>query len=141
MRTMLEIRNMLEMRVALTDAHCYEIKEYLDLLDLTVDLDVVSMSDSGKVGKHTAISQPGLRYSQAEALVKILMKDSVFSGLSLAERNAVTKRILSDIQSRMMEDIVLLETKITRPDCKVFKLLFDLVGFHDVIPLIFDTQI
>lgn len=137
MRAMLEIRNRPEMRVALTDAHRREIKEYLDLLDLTVDLDVVSMADLSKVEKHTAISQPGLRYSQAEALVKTLLKDPVFCSLSLIERNAVTKRILSDVQGRMMEDIVLLETKIARPDCEVFKLLFD-VGEFDMV--VFDPE-
>lgn len=137
LRAMLEIRNRPEMRVALTDAHRREIKEYLDLLDLTVDLDVVSMADLSKVEKHTAISQPGLRYSQAEALVKTLLKDPVFCNLSLIERNAVTKRILSDVQGRMMEDIVLLETKIARPDCEVFKLLFD-VGEFDMV--VFDPE-
>lgn len=137
LRAMLEIRNRLEMRVTLTDAHRREIKEYLDLLDLTVDLDVVSMADLSKVEKHTAISQPGLRYSQAEALVKTLLKDPVFCNLSLIERNAVTKRILSDVQGRMMEDIVLLETKIARPDCEVFKLLFD-VGEFDMV--VFDPE-
>lgn len=137
LRAMLEIRNRPEMRITLTDAHRREIKEYLDLLDLTVDLDVVSMADLSKVEKHTAISQPGLRYSQAEALVKTLLKDSVFCNLSLIERNAVTKRILSDVQGRMMEDIVLLETKIARPDCEVFKLLFD-VGEFDMV--VFDPE-
>ena len=137
LRAMLEIRNRPEMRVTLTDAHRREIKEYLDLLDLTVDLDVVSMADLSKVEKHTAISQPGLRYSQAEALVKTLLKDPVFCNLSLIERNAVTKRILSDVQGRMMEDIVLLETKIARPDCEVFKLLFD-VGEFDMV--VFDPE-
>lgn len=137
LRAMLEIRNRPEMRITLTDAHRREIKEYLDLLDLTVDLDVVSMADLSKVEKHTAISQPGLRYSQAEALVKTLLKDPVFCNLSLIERNAVTKRILSDVQGRMMEDIVLLETKIARPDCEVFKLLFD-VGEFDMV--VFDPE-
>lgn len=137
LRMILDIRNRPEMSVTLTEAHRNEIKEYLDLLDLTIDLDMVYMSDLRKTGKHTAISQPGLRYSQAEALVITLMKDPVFCDLSLRERNTITKRILSDVQGRMMEDIVLLETKIARPDCEVFKLFFD-IGEFDMV--VFDTE-
>lgn len=121
----------------ITDAHRRELKEYLDLLDLTIDLDIVYLSDLNKKGKHTAISQPGLRYAQAEALIKSLMNDNVFRNLSLQERTAVTQRIMSDIKGRMLEDIVLLETKIARPDCEVFKLVFA-VGEFDMV--IFDPN-
>ena len=130
---LLNIKNKPELQVELTDAHRYEIKEYLDLLDLTIDLDVVYMSNLNKKEKHTAISQPGMRYSQAESLIKSLMNDDVFRTLPLAERNAVTQRILSDVRGRMLEDIVLLETKMARPACEVFKLLFDVGEFDMVI--------
>ena len=130
---LLNIKNKPELQVELTDVHRYEIKEYLDLLDLTIDLDVVYMSNLNKKEKHTAISQPGMRYSQAEALIKSLMNDDVFRTLPLAVRNAVTQRILSDVRGRMLEDIVLLETRMARPECEVFKLLFDVGGFDMVI--------
>lgn len=130
---LLNIKNKPELQVELTEAHRYEIKEYLDLLDLTIDLDVVYMSDLNKKEKHTAVSQPGMRYSQAESLIKSLMNDDVFRTLPLAERNAVTQRILSDVRGRMLEDIVLLETKMARPECEVFKLLFDVGEFDMVI--------
>lgn len=130
---LLNIKNKPELQVELTDVHRYEIKEYLDLLDLTIDLDVVYMSNLNKKEKHTAVSQPGMRYSQAESLIKSLINDDVFRTLPLAERNAVTQRILSDVQGRMLEDIVLLETKMARPECEVFKLLFDVGEFDMVI--------
>lgn len=130
---LLDIRNKPEQSVELTDAHRHEIKEYLDLLDLTVDLDLVYLPDLSRKAMHTAVSQPGMRYAQAEALIKTLLKDQVFHDLSLKERNAVTQRILSDVQGRMMEDIVLLETKIARPDCEVFKLIFDIGEFDMVV--------
>lgn len=79
------------------------------------------------------ITQPGMRYAQAEALVKTLMQDDVFRTFSLVERNAVTARILSDIQGRMMEDIVLLETKMAFPKCEVFKLVFARGEFDMVV--------
>ena len=129
---LLKIKNKPELKVELTDDHRYEIKEYLDLLDLTVDLDVVYLSKLNKKEKHTAISQPGMRYSQAESLIKSLMNDDIFRNLPLTERNAVTQRILSDVRGRMLEDMVLLETKIARPECEVFKLLFD-VGEFDMV--------
>ena len=127
---LLNIKNKPELQVELMDAHRYEIKEYLDLLDLTIDLDVVYMSNLNKKGTHTAVSQPGMRYSQAESLIKSLMNDDVFRTLPLAERNEVTQRILSDVRGRMLEDIVLLETKMARPKCEVFKLLFDVGEFE-----------
>ena len=132
LRELLEIKNKPEQTVTITDAHRREIKEYLDLLDLTIDLDTVYMTDLTK-HKHTAISQPGMRYAQAEALIKTLMQDSVMRMLSLTERNAIMQRILSDIQGRMMEDIVLLETQIAYPECEVFKLVFARGEFDMVV--------
>ena len=129
---LLKIKNKPELKVELTDDHRYEIKEYLDLLDLTVDLDVVYLSKLNKKEKHTAISQPGMRYSQAESLIKSLMNDDIFRTLPLTERNAITQRKLSDVRGRMLEDMVLLETKIAKPECEVFKLLFD-VGEFDMV--------
>lgn len=133
LKELLEIRNKPEQKVEISEAHRLEIKEYLDFLDLTVDLDVVHLPDLSKNEKHTAISQPGMRYAQAEALIKTLMRDSVFQMLSLAERNAVTQRIMSDIQGCMMEDIVLLETKMAYPKCEVFKLMFARGEFDMVV--------
>lgn len=132
---LLEIRNKAEQSVNITDVHKTEIKQYLDMLDLTVDLDTLYMTDLNKKEKRVAVAQPGMRYSQAEALIKSLMKDDIFRELSLRERNRVTERILNDIRGRMMEDIVVLETQIVKPNCEVFKLVlatgeFDMVVFE-----------
>jgi hypothetical protein len=134
---MLEIRNKPEQTVPISDAHRVEIKEYLDLLDITVDIDTRYLSDLNRKDKHTVITQPGLRYAQAEALVRSLMEDDVFRTFSLMERNTVIARIMSDIRGRMMEDIILLETKLALPDCQVFKLVFARGEFDMVI---FDPQ-
>ena len=133
LRRLLEIRNKPEQTVPISDAHRAEIKEYLDLLDITVDIDTRYLSDLNRKDKHTVITQPGLRYAQAEALVRSLMEDDVFRSFSLTERNTVIARIMSDIQGRMMEDIVLLETKLALPDCQVFKLVFARGEFDMVI--------
>lgn len=133
LRELLEIKNKPERKVAINDAHKREIKEYLDFLDLTVDVDIVYLPDFEHSRKHTVVTQPGMRYAQAEALVKTLMQDRVFGMLSLVERNAVTKRIMSDIQGLMLEDIVLLESKLAYPHCDVFKLVFATGEFDMVI--------
>lgn len=133
LRKLLEIRNKSEQSVNITEIHKTEIKQYLDMLDLTVDLDTVYMTDLNKKEKRVAVAQPGMRYSQAEALIKSLMKDDIFRELSLRERNKVTERILGDIRGRMMEDIVVLETQITKPDYEVFRLVFATGEFDMVV--------
>ncbi len=137
LRQILEIKNEPERTVEISDVHRIEIKEYLDMLDITVDIDTVYLSDLNKKEKRTVITQPGLRYAQAEALVKTLMLDEIFRTFSLGERNNVTLRILSEIKGRMMEDIVLLETKMAFPQCEVFKLVFARGEFDMVV---FDPQ-
>ncbi len=129
----LDILNKPEMKVEITDAHVQQIKEYLAILDLIVDIDVVNMHDLSKEEQQTVISQPGMRYAQAKALIDALSKDVVFSTISLNERNRVTDRMLSTIQGQLMEDIVLLETKLARPECEVFKLKFAVGEFDMVI--------
>lgn len=133
LRQLLEIRNRAEQTINISYAHRTQIKEYLDILDITVDVDVVSLTDLNRKEKRTIITQPGMRYTQAEALIKSLMDDDVFRTLSLRERNNVTTRILSEIKGRMMEDIVLLETKMAFSKCEVFKLVFARGEFDMVV--------
>jgi len=132
LKDLLEIRNKDEQRVKISDAHRIEIKEYLDLLDLTLEIELRNMADWGNSELRTVFSQPGMRYSQAEALIASLMDDNEFRGLSLIERRRVSERILSEIKGRMMEDIILLETKLAKPKCEVFKLQFA-VGEFDMV--------
>lgn len=100
------------------------MKEYLDALDLTVDIDIQTLPVGREKNYKTVFTQPGMRYSQAKELVQSLLEDEEFQELSIDERNAVIERILSDIKGRMMEDIVLLETKIANPKKQVFQLQF-----------------
>lgn len=133
LKTLLEIRDKEEQSVEIQDVHRFEIKEYLDLLDLTVEIQTRWMSDFNRKETRTAFSQPGMRYSQAEALIKSLMQDEKFRDMSLSERNRVTERILDEIKGRMMEDIVLLETQLSRKKCEVFRLQFAVGEFNMVV--------
>ena len=124
--------------MALDDVHAAEIKEYLDLLDLTREIDVLHLPDVSTKSSRTVIAQPGLRYAQADALIRSLLLDETFSALSLAERTAVQQRILTEIKGRMLEDIVLLETKLANPKKQVFVLQFP-VGEFDMV--VFDPEV
>ena len=132
LRKLLEIRNQAEQTVKLDRTHVREIREYLELLDLTQEIDVLHLPDVNEKGSRTVIAQPGLRYAQAGALIHSLLLDETFSALSLAERNAVQERVLNEIKGRMMEDIVLLETKLANPKKQVFVLQFP-VGEFDMV--------
>ena len=81
------------------------------LLDLIVDIPTEFLPVRAEKSFRTVISQPGLRYSQAEALVRQLLLDREFQSISAVERAAILERILNEIRGRMMEEIVLLETK------------------------------
>ena len=81
----------------------------------------------------TVIAQPGLRYAQAKALIESLLLDPAFSDLSITQRNMVQERILNEIMGRMMEDAVLLETKLANPKKQVFVLQFAIGEFDMVV--------
>lgn len=137
LRKLLEIRNKAEQTIELDDIHVAEIKEYLDLLDLTREIDVLHLPDVSIKSSRTVIAQPGLRYAQADELIRSLLLDETFSALSLAERTVVQERILTKIKGRMLEDIVLLETKLTNLKKQVFVLQFP-IGEFDMV--VFDPE-
>ena len=137
MKRLLEIRDRDECSVKIKDAHRMEIREYLQMLDMVCAVDVVNMASLNNSGSRTVLAQPGLRYAQSEALIRSLLMDEAFKKISIGERNRVVARILDEIRGRMMEEIVLLETKMARPDKQVFTLQFP-VGEFDMV--VFDSE-
>ncbi len=129
----LDILNIEEQTVAVSDVHATEIKEYLKLLDLVDEIDVLHIPNTNNAEKLSVITQPGMRYVQAEALAEGLLADKTFNKLNVVEKDAVLTRIKNEIKGRMMEEIVLLETKIAKPKYKVFKLQFAVGEFDMVI--------
>lgn len=132
-KTMLDILDKEEQSVEVDDTHAYQIKEYLSLLDLIMDVDILHFPDVNNREKKVVISQPGLRYAQADALVNSLLLDEQFKELSVVERNRVLERALGAIKGRMIEDLILLETKIAKPHKEVFQLQFAVGEFDMVI--------
>lgn len=121
--------------VALTESHVREIREYLRALDLLVSVELRTIS--GPPFSRDVFVQPGLRYAQAQALVFALGRDSGFN--RLAGTKALVECILDDVKGRMLEDIVLIETRLAFPSSSnpfegfdVFKLQFD-VGEFDMV--------
>lgn len=133
----LDILNKEEQSVDIDDSHMIQIKEYLTLLDLIMEIDLESLPEVNQRSKVVVITQPGMRYAQANAIVENMILDAKFQELSIQERQRILERLLNEIRGRMMEDIILLETKIAKPDKKVFKLQFT-VGEFDMV--VFDPK-
>lgn len=130
---MLDILNKEEQSIAIEDSHMIQIKEYLTLLDLIMEIDLESLPEVNQKSKVTVITQPGMRYAQANAIVENMLLDAKFQELSVGERQRILERLLNEIRGRMMEDIVLLETKMAKKDQKVFKLQFAIGEFDMVV--------
>lgn len=133
LKKILDILDTNEQTVQLNEIHSIEIKEYLKLLDLIFEIEIRTIPTSNDIEKGIIVSQPGLRFSQAKALIDSLLLDEKFNNLSLKEKEYFSMRILNEIKGRMMEDIVLLETKLAYPKCDVFKLKFAIGEFDMVI--------
>ena len=75
-----------------------------------------------------------MRFCQAQVLVYSLMQDEVFGTFDIDIRDIITEKILEDVQGRMLEDIVFLETKrFYRNKRNVFKLKFASGEFDMVV--------
>ena len=129
----LDILNKEEQSVDIDDTHMSQIREYLLLLDLIMEIDLEYFPVDDRRSTITVITQPGLRYAQSKAVVDNVLLDASFQELSITERKRILERLMSEIRGRMMEEIILLETKIANPDKHVFKLQFDIGEFDMVI--------
>lgn len=127
-KEMLDISN-----VNISDAYMTQIKEYLAILDLIKEIDLEYLPEVNQKSKIVVVTQPGLRYAQAEAIVENLLLDEKFQELDIQKRTHILERLLSEIRGRMMEDIVLLETKLAKKDKHVFKLQFPIGEFDMVV--------
>ena len=108
---MLDIRNRADRKLGLRQEHADLIREYLKMLDLIVPCTVTQFggTTSRDVVRDLFV-QPGMRYCQAQVLVKSLVEDEYFAVQSPTVRKLVRDRILEDVKGRMLEDLVILET-------------------------------
>ena len=120
----LEILNKDEQHVKIDEEHALEILEYLKALDLVEEINELYINKGNSNRKRIVFTQPGLRYSQAKSFIESLKEDEYFYSIEANERKRIIDRILNEISGRMIEDVILLETKIANPNKNVFKLLF-----------------
>lgn len=132
-KNMLDILNKEEQSIDISDVHMTQIKKYLSILDLIKEIDLEYLPEVNQKSKIIVGTQPGLRYAQAEAIVENLLLDEKFQELDIQKRTRILERLLSEIRGRMMEDIVLLETKLAKKDKHVFKLQFPIGEFDMVV--------
>lgn len=132
-KNMLDILNKEEQSVDISDVHMTQIKEYLAILDLIKEIDLEYLPEVNQKSKIIVVTQPGLRYAQAEAIVENLLLDEKFQELDIQKRTRILERLLSEIRGKTMEDIVLLETKLAKKDKHVFKLQFPIGEFDMVV--------
>ena len=97
--------------------------------------DIVDISNqSNKDGMRIIVELK--KGADAQNVLNLLYKktrlEDTFGVNMLAERTAVRERILTEIKGRMLEDIVLLETKLANPGKEVFVLQFP-VGEFDMV--------
>lgn len=130
----LKIRNKERQTIEIKDIHIQEITEYLKALDLLQIVYTENIPISNKKEERIIFTQSGMRFCQAQVLVYSLMQDEVFGSLTGDLRDIITEKILEDVQGRMLEDIVFLETKRTYGSKRnVFKLKFASGEFDMVI--------
>ena len=130
----LKIRNKERQTIEIKEVHIQEITEYLKALDLLQIVYTENIPISNKKEERIIFTQSGMRFCQAQVLVYSLMQDEVFGSLTGDLRDIITEKILEDVQGRMLEDIVFLETKRTYGSKRnVFKLKFASGEFDMVI--------
>lgn len=134
LKELLEIRNRSGQSVEITEAHVYEVKEYLKALELIESGKVLYDTPNTTERETVLFTQPGMRYCQAQALVYSLKQDAIFAALNEWEREYVCNRILDEVKGRMLEEIALYETmKKTEGYADVFKFQFAAGEFDMVV--------
>ena len=138
LKEILDIKERESRAIGVTEAHAREVREYLLALDLLATIEM--RAEDGAPLSRDAFVQPGLRYAQAQALVFALGRDSGFRRLAGTKAKALVDCILDDVRGRMLEDIVLVETRLALPASPnpfagfdVFKLQFEAGEFDMVV--------
>ncbi len=131
LKKILEIKELDNQKIGVTDSHVTEIKQYLKRLDLIDELDIETLTGNAGRLNYTIFTQPGMRFCQAQALVYSLMEER--------EIKLITDKIIEGVLGHMLEDIVIYETKrILMPNRftnkkQVFQIRFDAGEFDMVI--------
>ena len=107
-----------------------KVPEYnTQVINLLKDLDYIEtcpvehINDSGEKVEEFLFTQPGRKYLKSKALIKKVISELHFDGLSATEKQNVEKEVLEEIKDQLLKDIVLMETaKGVSGRYKVFRL-------------------
>lgn len=141
LKNILSIKEKDQQTIGITPVHTEEIKEYLAALDLIEKINIETrFADKPQLNAseiYYIFTQPGMRFCQAQALVYSLMNDPQLADIDVTTRKLISDKIFDDVRGRMLEDIVLLETKKSleknwKNQKKVFKLRFQ-SGEYDMV--------
>ena len=137
---LLDLWDPAERTVPVTDEQVRDVRNWLEKLDL-LDAVGVRRATGEKLASRPVFTQPGMRFCMAQALVDSLFHDGRFLRLDAIVRDRVRTKILDEVRGRMLEDIVLFETVLSRrrrgdaaAEDSVFKLVFD-SGEYDMVTL------
>ena len=115
LKNILSIKEKDQQTIGITPVHTEEIKEYLAALDLIEKINIETrFADKPQLNAseiYYIFTQPGMRFCQAQALVYSLMNDPQLADIDVTTRKLISDKIFDDVRGRMLEDIVLLETK------------------------------
>ena len=121
----------------ITADHLKWLRLYLRALDVISEYSVVD-SVSGTTRKEILITQPGLRFSQVEALVESLDGDDTFRNQVESLRNRILDVVMNMVRGRMLEEIVLFDTmKALGSRFEVFRLI---LSAGDVDMVVFERS-
>ena len=112
-----------------------QIRRYLQAIDFLHYIKVYTISDTKikEMLPKAVFSQPGLRYCQAEALIRSIQADKNIDLFSEKDKKETFSRIMDEIKGRLLEEIVLYETKLAQKKREIFVLRFDLGGEFDMV--------
>lgn len=100
-----------EQAAGLTRAHVSEVKEALIDMDIVVECPAETPQAGSEPIERVIFTQPGIRYSQIQMLLQMLLGGERFLGMSEIDKKMLMNKVLEDVRSRMLEDIILLETE------------------------------
>lgn len=98
-----------------------QARRYLKAIDVLEEVDRIVI-ESGKTQSFYVFTQPSMRFLQCQELIEELLKQEDFADLSAIEASYLQALLFDDVQSKMLEEIALLDGK--RRGLRCFKALF-----------------
>ena len=100
-----------EQAAGISRIHAAEVREALVDMGLVVELPAETPQPGSEPIERVIFTQPGMRYSQIQTLLKSLMSGERFLNMSELDKKTMVEKALEEVRARMLEEIILLETE------------------------------